>query len=149
MSKRRRPVRVDAPLEPTNLRRLPAVGDELSRLVEAAIVAYTTAGSRGLTRLELARAIDTGRNGARATIESLRGRERIFVVTWRRGHPAYALGNLADAPRPIPPEKDAARRKTRDVMAMAKQDIADSHAKWAATWTPHRDMAAAWIGGTV
>lgn len=144
MSTRRR----TAPLaEPNNLRRPPAVGEELKRLVAAAAVAFKAAGARGLIWSELAVAIDTGQNGATAAIKAMRQEKRIFASTWRYGTPAYALGDQPDAPRPVPEKLPAARLKNqRDVVAMASREVAAAHAKWAATWVPHRDPAAAWIG---
>lgn len=149
MPKRRRLVPSAAPLESTNFRRTAAVGDELDRLAAAANIAFQAAGKHGLTRLELARAIDTGRNGAKATIETMRKGKRLYISAWRRGTPAYALGDLVDTPRPVPPELPAERFKQIDILAVAKQEVAAAHAQWVATWVPHRDPAAAWIGGTV
>lgn len=126
------------------LRRTPAVGKELDRFVTAAAAAIAAAGKQGLTRHQLADAIDAGTKGADMTISRLREEKRIYVSTWRRGTPAYAAGNHPDAPRPTPAEPAYPRL---DILAVAKQEVDAAHARWAATWVPHRDPAAEWIGG--
>lgn len=144
MPKRRKPS--SEPLQPAAIRRLPAVGDELVRLIVAATVAMQAAGQRGLTKLELAAAIDSGRSGAETVIKTMRAETRIYVVTWRHVCPAYALGDSPDVPRPTPAYLASVRLKERDVLHLARQEVVKAHAQWAANWVPHRDPAAAWIG---
>lgn len=149
MPKRRRAISGYTREGKVRVRRAPAVGKELDRLVTAAAAAIAAAGTKGLTRLQLADAIDAGTKGAELTISRLREDKRIYISTWRRGAPAYAAGCLPDTPRPVPTETASARQRQADIVAVAKQEVDAAHAEWAATWVPHMDPAAAWIGGTV
>lgn len=132
-------------------RRVPAVGEELTRLVGEVFKAIAAAGVAGVARHELVHSGVVGRYGAAVVLRVLRSERRIYVASWRRGQPAYAVGCLPDVPRP-PSEVIGKRRGLKpeeldtDFGEIARLEITNAHAKWLATWVPHRDPAAAWIG---
>ncbi|MDT6962959.1 hypothetical protein QTN24_15785 [Cupriavidus sp. SZY C1] len=136
------------------LRRPAAIGEELERLAGEAMKAFASVGAGGLTRAELQRRIDIGLDGSFAAIKKLHKDGQIYVATWRKGQPAYAAGQLNDVPRPEPYWTGGMRGKKAendgsDFAEIARAEVLNAHAKWAATWVPHRDPAAAWIGGAV
>ncbi|MEN7526975.1 hypothetical protein [Cupriavidus sp. DL-D2] len=154
MTKRRRPEPGKTVDGADRIRRRAAIGEELDRLLQAAVESFTKAGAHGLTRPELDRGIDIGLCGSMAVVKRLRDEGRLYVADWRNGQPAYALGTLPDMPRPITKYAMGCRSRSRaeldkDVAELARAEIMNAHAKWAANWTPRRDPAAAWIGGPV
>lgn len=125
-------------------RRAAAVGKEFARLRKRALKAIEAAGREGLTREKLAAAISAGRTGTKSIIDNLKGERKIHVIAWSFGHPAYGFGDHPDVPKPqaIPRGK----RCAPDCLEIAKKEVQVAHAKWAETWIPHPDPAAAWIG---
>lgn len=130
-----------------------AVGAEAIRLERCILRAIAAAGSDGMLQMDLARKLDLGDKATRRLIRSLRApdNKRIYVADWKKIAasycPVFMVGALPDAPRPeakTPRAYIDARCKNAEVMA--KKEIAKAHREWAATWVPHCDPAAAWIG---
>lgn len=132
------------------IRRVAAVGEELTRLIGEVFKAISAAGVAGVARHELVHSGVVGRYAAAAVLRVLRSDRRIYVASWRRGQPAFAAGCLPDVPRP--PSEVVGKRGLRsggldtDFAEIARQEILNTHARWLETWTPHRDPAAAWFG---
>lgn len=127
-------------------RRPAAIGKELERLTKAAIRAIIAAGAAGLTRQQLSNAISAADTGTKTIVDALKAERRIHVTAWRYGRPAYGFGDLPDVPQPVALHVPRGKRPGPDHLELAKREVAEAHARWMATWQPHRDPAAAWIG---
>jgi hypothetical protein len=130
-----------------------AVGLEAIRLERRILRAIVAAGDDGMLQMELVSKLRLGDKVARRLLKGLRATQdkRIHIARWKlvgANHCAvFMLGDFPDAPRPeakTPRAYIDARCKNAEIMA--RKDIAAEHARWAATWVPHCDPAAAWIG---
>lgn len=131
-------------------RRPAAVGAEFRRLAALAVKVMMRAGDAGMPRSAIAEVIGTNSTVVGQILIPLKMAGRVHVSGWVYGHPAYALGNKPDVPKParvpVPPKAKKAARAEEDVEQLAADDIAREHARWSETWVPHCDPAAAWIG---
>ena len=138
--------------EQSNGARKRAVGDEAARLERRILRAIAAAGDDGMLQMELVARLKLGEKVVRRLLKALCApqRKRIYVARWRKVTasycPVFVLGDAPDALRPEAKTPRIYRERCANAEAMAKKDIVATHQKWAATWVPHRDPAAAWIG---
>ncbi|NOV25931.1 hypothetical protein E5S69_20730 [Cupriavidus necator] len=130
-----------------------AVGAEAARIERRILRAITAARDDGMTQMELIKKLDLTEKVARRLLGHLRveGRKRIYIARWKPNNthlcPVFVIGSLPDAPKPAQKMlRSNPEPRGASVEALAKQEIAAEHARWAATWVPHCDPAAAWIG---
>jgi hypothetical protein len=131
-------------------RRPAAVGAEFRRLAALAVKVMMRAGDAGMTRSKIATAIGTNSNVVEQILMPLKVARRVHVSGWVYGYPAYALGDKPNVPKPAslpaPPVAKKQAKVEDDAEKQAAAEISRAHAKWAETWIPHPDPAAAWIG---
>ncbi|WP_454751642.1 hypothetical protein [Cupriavidus necator] len=129
-----------------------AVGAEAARLERRILRAIAAAGDDGMLQMELVARLKLGEKVVRRLLKGLRkpNERRIYAARWKKVAasycPVFMVGDLPDAPRPEPKTPRIYRERCQNAEVMAKKDIAEAHQQWAATWVPHRDPAAAWIG---
>lgn len=106
------------------------------------------AGPEGILRVQIAEKTKLGVKVVARGLDALAG--KVYIAAWPHSgscrFPAYAIGPGPDVPRPAP-SRPKVDRCPGNVEALMHADVECKHAHWAAGWTPHRDPAAAWIGG--
>ena len=128
-----------------------AVGAEAVRVERRILRAIAAAGNDGMLQAALIKKLDLTEKVAKRLLNILltQQNKRVYIARWQptQTHqcPVFVIGDLPDAPRPAP-QMLRSCAKDVSVEALARQEIVAEHARWAATWVPHCDFAAAWIG---
>jgi hypothetical protein len=112
--------------------------------------AILSAGERGITRAEIAKAVGLSSITVGRRIDEMMAPEkRIYIAGWRvasgHQHPAYAIGAGPDVERPEYVKKEIDHGAHAE--ALARSDAEKKHKAWVMTWKPHCDVAAAWMVG--
>lgn len=131
-----------------------AVGTEAAKLERRILRAIAAAGDAGILQKDLVAKLELGEKVVRRLLVALRDpdNKRIYIARWRLVCANYCgvfvIGNLPDEPKPEAKTTRAYyyREGPMNAEALAKKDIVEAHRRWLATWVPHRDPAAAWIG---
>jgi hypothetical protein len=122
---------------------------ESIRKVYAAI---RKAGPDGISRAEIKARSGVLPNAFAAVLAHLRDRKRVRIC----GHfqsrtqrlPLFAVGSEPDAKLVRLPPKERDRTSMPNLEKSLKKEVNRQHEKWLKEWTPRRDPAAAWIGGS-
>lgn len=128
-----------------------AVGTEAVRIERRIIRAIAAAGDDGMLLIDLVRKLDLGEKVIRRLLKMLMDPEckRVYIARWRQvtcSQAVFMLGDLPDAPRPERKTPTKYDDGPQNAEVLAREEIAVAHQAWAATWVPHCDPAAAWIG---
>ena len=114
------------------------------------IIAFITA--HGTATIEQISKHSGGTDGTtRKRLQELRKAKLVYIAKWvwvdnyTHQVAAFAIGCKPDAPQPRGEKRLLSTARCLSAEEQASEEVQQRHAKHMKTWTPHRDIAAAWI----